>query len=102
MRVLRWATVVLTMIVAGLGLTAGRSEAAALPTAGAIAAGESARAAPLVEKAQYYYRRYYRYRPYRRYYYRPYRRYYYYRPYRRYYYRPYYRRYYRPRFYVGY
>ncbi|WFT82876.1 hypothetical protein QA634_13965 [Methylobacterium sp. CB376] len=98
MRVLRWVTVVLTLVLGSLGLTVGRSEAAALPTAGAIAAGDLSTAASHVEKA-YYYRRYY-YRPYRRYgYYRPYRRYYYYRPYRRYYYYRPYRRYYGPRFY---
>ncbi|MGY2047164.1 hypothetical protein [Methylobacterium sp. JK268] len=95
MRVLRWVTVVLALVVAGLGLSPTRGEAAALPTAGAIAAGAMPAAAPQVEKA-YWVRRYYVYRPYRRYrYYRPYRRYYYYRPYRRYYHR----RYYRPRFY---
>ncbi len=101
MRALRWIGLVLTLLVAGIGLGTGRSSAAALPTAGALAA-EANPAAPLVDKA-YYYRRHYRYRPYRRYYgYRPYRR-YYYRPYYRRYYRPYYRPYYRriygPRFY---
>lgn len=100
MRVLRWVTVVLTVFVAGLGLGVTRSEAAALPTAGATAAGDIVRE-PIAEQAQYYYRRRY-YRPYRYYGYRPYRRYYGYRPYRRYYYRPYYRRpYYRPRFDIG-
>jgi hypothetical protein len=94
MRALRWIGLVLTLLVAGIGLGTSRSSAAALPTAGALAA-EAAPAAPLVGKA-YYYRRHYRYRPYRRYYgYRPYRR-YYYRPYYRRAYRPYYRRYYRP------
>lgn len=85
MRLLRLATLILTLAVGSIGLYG--APASATPLSGATAAGTSSQLAdPLIEKSYYGYRRHY-WRP--RYYYRP----RYYRP--RYYYH---RRYYRPRY----